>query len=61
MNCCLCGTHIDLWELSDLGYAGLPAHEWCAEAERAAVADALDAANAMVVTWHETHPRRTAA
>ena len=61
MNCCLCHARIDLWDLSADGYVGLPAHTWCADAERQAVADALDEANRPVVDWHEAHPRRSSA
>lgn len=61
MNCILCHERIDLFDLDDDGYCGLPAHRVCAGSQREALREALDDANRSVVDWHERHPRRPAA
>lgn len=56
MKCVLCRNDVSLLDLDAEGYAGLPAHTWCAEAHRQSLRDALDEANRMVLA--EPDPRR---
>lgn len=56
MKCVLCRNDVSLLDLDAEGYAGLPAHTWCAEAHRQSLRDALDEANRMVLD--EPDPRR---
>lgn len=56
MRCYLCHEPVDLLTLDPEGVAGQPAHASCADGYRTAVADALAAAEAMVLA--EPDPRR---
>lgn len=56
MDCVLCHVKVDLFDLDDEGYAGLPAHKVCADAARAELGRVLDEAKAMVLA--EVDPRR---
>ena len=55
MHCVLCRAEVKLLDLDADGYAGMPAHTWCAEAHRQSIRDALDEANRMVMA--EPNPK----
>lgn len=56
MKCVLCHQGIDLFDLDPEGIGGMPAHHTCADAYRAAAAEVLAEAEAMVLA--EPDPRR---
>lgn len=56
MDCTLCHQHIDLFDLDGEGVGGQPAHKVCADAYRAAAAEALAEAEALILG--EEDPRR---